>query len=1501
MPTIVFGHSVGIMVRIFAVLSPVGYIQILPCYQAMPLNAQVPRFRELAQLVLASMAHPDRPAVVSLPSCFLLYFCNRIAELSLSHSERIDSTSSAVASTVAGPSRNAPPPVLSTKTQAGIVTTTCIDGEGHISTLVVSKTSELPAQSSQAITSLDAEWSLLDPPSTTSAVSSTSVSASPPQLPQPSSSLDTEWSILFPPAATSGKPTLSGTVTSSLDTEWSLLFPSTTVPVASRIPFSLVSTFTNEQGGSAPLQAFTLILTDSQGIPTSTVTQVSQPAQPPPVRSQPVLNTQPSADPLQTVTLVLTDARGNPTSTVTQLSRPFFTTLALLTQASPNPTFIPSFPSVTPAPGNTSITPSCQPYPECLVSASTSTDGGAVCSPLPGCIFPTVTGKPTSCSPFPSCLSTVIPSSVQNELGSVCDGTPLVDCIFTKPNPVCISFPECLSDGVDPDICPGYPFPDCLFTLYDPKVTSVMTTLPPGVTIRTSSNDNYSTNTWSSSTDSDGHLFFFPIIVGCPGCTSLLTIIDNIDGFFNTIFKFPPIPFPKFPKIPKLHFPCIFFCKKGHRHNKPKPPVYDEPNKPNEENETQTSSATSSSQSSCEAATASACTVISTVKVDGTMSITMTSTSCSLETKCSATGHSSTTVTTTSATAKPTMYYITPNHELGMPEINSFTEKLKAETDPRTLFISGGDIWTGFWAQNLNYSQVDVYKKELAVASIFTLADRDKTRVEPEEAFYPDYTHIRGPNLANETREHFELFRSRQTASQQQKTNEDSLKTVSQPKGVRLDLIGTYAYQTEEPGVRIYVVDSGFDSTHPFYDSLVSSIGEPEWIWPGQADGATHELPYEFVESRTDSDEFRNHGTAMISRVVGQELGVSKKAALTIVRLPQGIPNEQEKKDDELTGSSFTHQVYRMSILEDAINRIIQDVVKKGLQQKAVVNMSLSFSSGDKVLPARGAFNYGFYSALKMLSSLGVTVVVSAGNGGGTKDGSGNIDNSWIMDSDLVKWSTDFPIIVVGGVDSLGFQWRGSKYQAAEGFPESEVGLWAPAVGLTMATGLDPETDTIKDSGTSQSAAMVSGLVAYLLGVKTHRDKITSLSGIVETINSGHSWSSAVLSYAQRMSYPRQSTGGAPAVIYNDEIPLNKNGGPVCKGSGSRKRQTGDECIHSDPDAEASSRLASIFSVSSASMASVSSASMASKTATAEAPKVTGTFSGYIGSNCIRGNVTPMIQEDSAKVAAQLCSRSYTWDTKNKPPRDTKDTSGATVEFNWIANGLKTLGQINPTESVATACSSGTYPRSLTAGECQKAYMRSFSECPTGGQLSWVTEDHHGCMNFFMNQSPTNTSPEITNPPPPPPPESSSPPPPPPPTTSNHEKCFKSDEFEDELAILPGLASTAITSFCSRFYTWQHFNQPADGEPGPDAHVIRKTPSGLAVIELRAVTAPFVEGSSDEACRVNKYPRSLSPEICAYAFNHLKDSVCTYGGQNIATSVAGCYAFTMKQTQNFDG
>lgn len=72
--------------------------------------------------------------------------------------------------------------------------------------------------------------------------------------------------------------------------------------------------------------------------------------------------------------------------------------------------------------------------------------------------------------------------------------------------------------------------------------------------------------------------------------------------------------------------------------------------------------------------------------------------------------------------ATTTLSYITPRLELDASVINAFTEKLKLETNPETLYVSGGTLFTGYWTQYLTSTQVGAYLRDPAVSFIQPLS-----------------------------------------------------------------------------------------------------------------------------------------------------------------------------------------------------------------------------------------------------------------------------------------------------------------------------------------------------------------------------------------------------------------------------------------------------------------------------------------------------------------------------------------------------------------------------------------------------------------------------------------------------------------------------------------------------------------------------------------------------------------------------------------------------------
>lgn len=127
------------------------------------------------------------------------------------------------------------------------------------------------------------------------------------------------------------------------------------------------------------------------------------------------------------------------------------------------------------------------------------------------------------------------------------------------------------------------------------------------------------------------------------------------------------------------------------------------------------------------------------------------------------------------------------------------------------------------------------------------------------------------------------------------------------------------------------------------YRSYIDMHGkEPNWIWAGSnPDGSIIDdegMPFEIAFGKKDDFGPRHHGTCMFSKTFGPDFGVSKRTAVTIVRLAEAV---RGLADDPTS----TVPPYRVSILTHALFRILQDVREKNLRYRAVVNISLGISS----------------------------------------------------------------------------------------------------------------------------------------------------------------------------------------------------------------------------------------------------------------------------------------------------------------------------------------------------------------------------------------------------------------------------------------------------------------------------------------------------------------------------------------------------------------------------
>lgn len=192
------------------------------------------------------------------------------------------------------------------------------------------------------------------------------------------------------------------------------------------------------------------------------------------------------------------------------------------------------------------------------------------------------------------------------------------------------------------------------------------------------------------------------------------------------------------------------------------------------------------------------------------------------------------------------------------------------------------------------------------------------------------------------------------------------------------------------------------------------------------------------MASAQDDWRHQRQGTAILFKAVGEKRGVSKNAAITIVRTPEPILSAFNWGEYEQTG------YYPYDHFEDAavdgLDKIYDDVVLRGIAKGAVVN----FLSGlDVDFSDMATFNEEsrlLFSALKDLIDQGVVMVDAAGNDGHTY--------GQPISGTPTCFNRLLPIIVVGAHDEQGNIPSWVQYKPPVQIPDCKVDIWALGVNL---------------------------------------------------------------------------------------------------------------------------------------------------------------------------------------------------------------------------------------------------------------------------------------------------------------------------------------------------------------------------------------------------------------------------------------------------------------------
>ncbi|EWC47730.1 hypothetical protein DRE_02930 [Drechslerella stenobrocha 248] len=210
-------------------------------------------------------------------------------------------------------------------------------------------------------------------------------------------------------------------------------------------------------------------------------------------------------------------------------------------------------------------------------------------------------------------------------------------------------------------------------------------------------------------------------------------------------------------------------------------------------------------------------------------------------------------------------------------------------------------------------------------------------------------------------------------------------------------------------GTYAYILDTGINIAHEDFE--------------GRA-----ELGYNAVAD-TDHVDTTGHGTHVAGIVAGKKWGVAKKANVISVKIMDAGKNSTT------------------AIAIDGFNWAVRDIIEKGRENVAVINLSVSSN-----------ISKAFNTALENAYHQGIISVASAGN-----------SQRLATEQSPASAST---AIVVGAIDRNGTRWENSNYG-------HHVTIMAPGTEIQAASYLD-NNSTLLYSGTSQAAPHVVGLICYL-------------------------------------------------------------------------------------------------------------------------------------------------------------------------------------------------------------------------------------------------------------------------------------------------------------------------------------------------------------------------------------------------------------------------------------
>ncbi|KAM3451157.1 hypothetical protein MY3296_005529 [Beauveria thailandica] len=237
----------------------------------------------------------------------------------------------------------------------------------------------------------------------------------------------------------------------------------------------------------------------------------------------------------------------------------------------------------------------------------------------------------------------------------------------------------------------------------------------------------------------------------------------------------------------------------------------------------------------------------------------------------------------------------------------------------------------------------------------------------------------------------------------------------------------TYFYDSSAgQGITAYIIDTGIRTSHIEFE--------------GRAVMAANFVNF------VDTDE-NGHGSHVAGTIGGATFGVAKKCNLVGVKV----------LDADGAGAN--------SGVLDGLQFVMNDVLRRGIGGKCVMNMSLGGDRSDAV-----------NRAIQQLFAVGVVPVVAAGN-----------EN---QDAANTSPASAKAAICVGAIDA-----KNDEKAIFSNFGQA-VDVFAPGVDV-LSVGIDSDRATNTLSGTSMASPHVAGLAAYLLGLEANLNQPAQVAGLI--------------------------------------------------------------------------------------------------------------------------------------------------------------------------------------------------------------------------------------------------------------------------------------------------------------------------------------------------------------------------------------------------------------------